>query len=220
MVLLQPAMNARALLGMTAPEREPVVDPTYAAGFEDLFATLPKLDPRIEDPEALAMTVQGMDRIAERVRQRLAGGELEMPRVGDGQFGRTFLGMESTTRVVDGFLTGGTNVVLGHWGKGFATPIHGHAPGYISEDLILGALTISEYEITGDPSDRLVVLKRATRPSPGRYVSLFDVDRGQEVFSSLIHAIEASEFSITLHYLPDSPRNARGSRFTAVENRG
>ncbi len=216
MQFMEPSHRPEELLDMFKTPEQPARSRLYRPGFDHFMRLLPKIDAKEPNPEAeVDLTRRVMEAIAIEVRHRIDS--LDLPEIPDNEFGRVILAIEEPTRDGDE-LVPGTEVVLALWGKGFQSPVHGHAPGYIHEALIDGAFDVHLYKQTGNPEDRLVLPDRTiVQDRFETFYSQFVQDTGQTVRSALIHNFTAREPSISLHYLPEHVRDGRNNRFTVVE---
>lgn len=197
---------------------EPGSDPIkrmWRPGFDHLMSEMPVIDPRQEDQSLqVAMTAEVLSRMAALVEERLP--HLNLPHIGDGQFGRVILAIEEP-KEVGGKLVPGTEIVLAIWGKGFASPVHGHAAGYLHEQLIQGAFDVHLFRGIGESSSRLAVYDRTIQQTePGIFYSEFKRERGQEKRSEVIHNFVARQLTYSLHYLPEHVRNGVENMFSVV----
>lgn len=89
----------------------------------------------------------------------------------------------------------GDQVVIGRWGKGFITPIHGHAAGFSYEQVLFGKILEKQYELVSEGKVRLI---RERILMPGDKHVAFDTQPGM---TNQLHTIEALEDSATLNFL-------------------
>ncbi len=216
MQYMEPSKRPEELLELMSTPEQPARSRLYRPGFDHMMRMLPKIDARDPDPaEQVELTRRVMDSIAHEVTARID--QLDLPEIPDGEFGRVILAIEEPQVLEGGELLPGTEVVLALWGKGFQSPVHGHAPGYIHEALISGAFDVHLYKQQGNPEDRLVVPDRTiVQSTPETFYSQFVQEVGQTTRSALIHNFTAREPSRSLHYLPEHVRDGRNNRFTVV----
>lgn len=207
-------INAVAYKGQSPASR------MYKSGYEKHFELLPVLtdDDQFLDLKT-AQTAAVMDDLATRLAidpwtptlQPLTGG-----------FNRTILALEQPVmewnRVTGeeydlGNIKEGAEIIVARWGDGFSSPVHGHADGYLYEQLIAGTMRVNTYRIT-DP------VKRIARPVEtkiykdfqniaSQYTPRQTVKRG-----ALVHNFTSIGYSVSLHYVPEHTRDGRDNRFT------
>lgn len=182
----------------------------YKSGYEDYFESFPELNPsdklldtKIEYSKAvmqLIATAINKDHWRHAL-QPLPGG-----------FNRTIIGMESPIVQPDGQLKEGTEVVMARWGDGHTSPVHGHAAGYLHEELLFGKMRVNTYRIV-DAKNRIVKPVRTDiYDKPGTIASLY-TPPGNDVRSALVHNFTSIGFSGTLHYLPEHTRDGRDNQY-------
>ena len=217
MQFMEPSQRPEELLDMFKTPEQPARSRMYRPGFDHLMRLLPKIDATQPNPEQeVELTRRVMEAIAQEVLFRID--TLDLPEIPDREFGRVILAIEEPTNV-EGELVPGTEVVLALWGKGFQSPVHGHAPGYIHEALLKGGFDVHLYTQVGDLEQRLVVPdKTIVQSTPGTFYSMFVQDHRQLLRSALIHNFTAREPSISLHYLPEHVRDGRNNRFSVVDS--
>jgi len=106
----------------------------------------------------------------------------------------------------------GAMIVLCRWNP-IATPIHGHAHGHMIDFLVSGQAKEIEYELT-DPIMRTV---EKTRESaiflPMSTLSNDYNPESEASLGSLIHKFIPLTRCVTLHLIPELPRDGRGNLF-------
>ncbi len=193
-----------------AYEGQPLAMRMHKQGFEDYFESMPVLqddDPAIY--EKTKLTTGMMKMLSARLQVDPWTESLEpLP----GGFNRTILGMETPVIKSDGSLKEGTEIVLARWGDGHTSPVHGHAAGYLHEELLFGKMRVNTYRITD-------AIRRIVRPSkteiytnPGTIAALYTPPGGIER-GALVHNFTSIGYSATLHYLPEHTRDGRDNRF-------
>ncbi|GEM_PF-805761 len=191
---------------------------TYRPGFEGYFERIPRMDPTRPYPtEEVEQTRRVLGELAMAVLEREDA--MDLPQVEDGKFGRVVLGLEDPSEGEDRVLVPGTEVIIALWGRGFKTPVHGHKVGYLHEALVKGSIDISMYERlrSGRLDARFALFDRTVQQrEPGIFCSAFTQDVGQLERSAVIHNFAALEPTMTLHYLPEHIRDARGNKFEVV----
>lgn len=182
----------------------------YKSGFEMFFNQLPVIHSGEEYLDAkIRMTQSVMENISEGLRLRI------WPFITPpaNQFHRTIIGMESPK---DG--KEGAEVIVAKWGKGFSSPVHGHAAGYMHEEVLDGKLLVDTFRIVDEenkivrPSERVII-------GEGVFVSEFaeETPEIENKRRTLVHTFTALEETTSLHFVPEHTRDGRDNSFS-VEN--
>ncbi|MCO6429501.1 MAG: hypothetical protein J5J00_01480 [Deltaproteobacteria bacterium] len=213
---LQPAADPRATLEKLAMPHQPPIKRMFRDGFMDLMEKMPRIDASQADQ---TLQVELTRKVLEEMRERVLSkfDELNIPNIPNGEFGRIILAVEEPKQLPNGELVPGTEIVLALWGKGFSSPVHGHAPGYIHEDLIKGAFDVHLYKPSGEQGSREAVYQRTiAQRTPGIFYSEYIQDIGQEMRSALVHNFMAVEQTVSMHYLPEHVRDSSKNGFKVV----
>lgn len=199
------------------------IDPnrtTYREGYESFFESMPVMnqhDRFLEQKAGLSKAI--MQSLAERIVQ---DGWLAEKAQSHGNFSRTIVGMEApavrdieTPSVEGKLIKEGAEFVVAHWGQGFMSPIHGHATGYMHEEVLNGRFKVNTYRMLGAKSNK-VRLVDTQIVSKGTFVSEYATP-GNYAFKrpALIHNFVALEPTNSLHYLPEHVRDGRDNGFEA-----
>lgn len=104
----------------------------------------------------------------------------------------------------------GAEVLVAHWGKNFTSPVHGHAPGLLHEDILSGKLYVHTYRWTGENAVRPV---RSDIYGPGVLVSKYTPPSPYGPRMGLIHNFTAIEPSVSLHFVAEHTRDGRDNKF-------
>lgn len=191
-------------------EGQPIERRMYKQGYEQFFENLPVLkdgDPLLAEKISVSKTI--MTFLAKALRQDLWAPTL---RPLEGGFNRTILGMESPSIKDDGIIKEGSEIVLARWGNGHTSPVHGHATGYLHEELLFGKVRVNTYRIV-DHQKRIVrPLRTDIYDEPGTIASMYTNNTGA-VRSALVHNFTSIGYSGTLHYLPEHTRDGRDNGY-------
>ena len=192
----------------------------YRKGYENYFEKFPVLDPN--DP----LLNRNVDE-TKRIMQHLAGQISkeswlvnEQPK--ENGFIRTILGLESpklkmvTNPVLGDIPEGyeeGTEIVLAKWGDGHTSPVHGHAIGYLHEEILYGKMRVNTYRRMSEDS-LLVRLVGTEIVTKGTFASSYTKPgNSSSKRPALIHNFTSLGYSATLHYLPEHTRDGRDNTF-------
>lgn len=184
----------------------------WRGGFERYMDTLPVLvesDPLLDAKADFTRTV--MESLATELRDQRWIYEKVM---NVNTFERTILAIEAP-KVQEGVLTEGAEIIVAQWGAGFASHVHGHAPGYLLETILSGRGMVNTYRMV-DSQSSTVRPVRTDIVSVGTFASVFNPVNKSTPFkrSALIHNFVALETTSTLHFLPEHTRDARDNGFT------
>lgn len=183
----------------------------YRSGYEDYFNAMPVLsvgDLFLKEKASFSKHVMNA------LGKRLANAEwLRTTVPAAGEFFRTIIAMEEP-KEISGKIEEGAEFVLGQWGDGFTSPVHGHTTGYMHEEIISGKMMVNTYRMTG-PESTLVRLIRTDIVEPGTFVSDYVAPNPDNHFKrqTLIHNFKSIVPSVSLHYLPEHTRDGRDNRF-------
>lgn len=115
----------------------------------------------------------------------------------DGDFQRAVVATETPSVEAGGTMILGAELVVGHWGKGFVTPIHQHNDGWMYGKLLTGYLLDQEFRRHAPDSDLIrqkkVHLYRGTTEMEHSYDT-------PEV--PTIHKVTVLEPSKSIHFFP------------------
>lgn len=197
-------------INAVAYEGQSIENRMYKSGYESHFEMLPTLadgDQYLDLKTAQTHAI--MDDLATRLHVDKWTPTLKPL---DGGFNRTILAMEAPAMQVDGSFKEGAEIVLARWGDGFSSPVHGHADGYLYEQLIFGKMRVNTYRIT-DP------IKRIARPVETKIYTGFEniaaayTPQQQHKRSALVHNFTSIGYSASLHYVPEHTRDGRDNKF-------
>jgi hypothetical protein len=199
-------------INQIAYQGQPVERRMYHEGYERFFEAMPVLKDGDEFlSEKIQMSKTVMRHMAENLKQDSWAHGLQ-PIMGG--FNRTILGIESPTVKADGGLKEGSEIVLARWGDGHTSPVHGHAAGYLHEELLFGKIRVNTYRIV-DAKKRIVrPLRTEIFDKPGTIASKYGNQSESTERNSLVHNFTSIGYSGTLHYLPEHTRDGRDNGFT------
>lgn len=100
----------------------------------------------------------------------------------------------------------GAEILIAHWPKGFTSPVHGHAGGYLYEQVLNGRLLVNTYRHVGNRVVRPV--STTIHDAPEVLVSSY-VEEDNEPRIGFVHSFTALEPTDTIHFLPEHTRDNR-----------
>lgn len=192
----------------------------YKGGYEDFMNQMPVLRPDDENLTGkVKITCVLMGLLADRLKNEYWITNENIP-ITNG-FNRTIIAMEPPFTLDEALLSEdpndlpplkeGTELVVAKWGNGHTSPVHGHAAGYLHEEILSGKMRVNTYRIV-DQQQRIVRLVKTEIVTEGTFASMYnkptETDR-----SSLVHNFTSIGNSVTLHYLPEHTRDGRDNRF-------
>lgn len=218
-MLLKPSLNPEKAIEKVTMDHQPPIRRMWRPGFDVFMAKMPKINAfEPYDDEKINITKKIMMELADKLRKLDVKKELSLPEIGENQFGRVILAIEDPTEAGEDLIPG-TEIVLALWGPGFTSPVHGHAPGYIHEDLISGSFTVNLYETVEGNKREAIYKSSIVQNTPGIFYSEYVRYTGQAIRSALIHNFKADQFSMSLHYLPEHVRDGNANRFKVVNTK-
>lgn len=205
-------------LELIAAPGQPESKRRYREGYENFFNEMPVLalnDKLMVPKEHLSKEI--MQTLAQQIRH---DDWLKTNYPGDGAFARTIIALEhpevitvETPSVEGEFFREGPEMVVAHWGTGFSSPVHGHAPGYMHEEVLDGKILVNTYRMV-HPRSLTVRLVKTEIVGKGTFVSEYNEKKGYHFKRPiLIHNFTALEPTNTLHYLPEHTREGRDNGF-------
>lgn len=185
----------------------------YHTGYEDRLGCIPVLDPQDR-------FLDGKVGFARYIMQDTAAMlqtdpyTLENLPEANG-FTRTILAIESPTVEENGAMKEGAEIVLAKWGKGKSSPVHGHAAGYLHEEILEGKMLVNTYRLI-DSHSPVVRPVRTDIVGKGTFASVYTAPNPADRFKrqALIHNFTALTPAASLHFLPEHTRDGRDNRFT------
>lgn len=188
----------------------------YQPGYAHYMNTIPYLsdnDPLLDTK--IAQTKATMEKIA----KDLAISEwVEQGMPGKGEFNRVILALEPPMISNTEFgpkVKEGAEIVLARWGAGFSSPVHGHANGYLHEQLIFGKIKVNTYRITDYENSRVRPLSTEIITG-GTFAAMYTKAQGMARIhprTALVHNFTAIEPSASLHFLQEHTRDGRDNRY-------
>lgn len=220
---LKASQNAEHALSIVAYKGQDPSLRMYKKGYEQFMNAMPALD---ENDAFLPEKVSLTKKIMKKLGNLLAGCAWVKDELtpGVGGFNRTILAMEEP-QVHEAFMPiepnddysvvkEGTEIVMARWGDGHASPVHGHAAGYLHEEIIHGRMLINIYRMLS-PTSETVRLVKSEIVENGTFASQYTKPNPQHKFKrqTLIHNFKSIGNSATLHYLPEHTRDGRDNKF-------
>ncbi len=183
----------------------------YHFGYEKYMDLLPILNP---DDELIATKVGMSVKLMQSLATRLKGEKWALSNeLGQNEFSRTIIAIESPImNCMDGGRYAekeGIELIVAKWGDQFQSPVHGHASGFIHEELISGVMQVTLYRLMEDDTVRVIstdIIK------DGLLASLYDpnITKRRE---TLLHSFKSIGQSVSLHYVPEHTRDGRDNQF-------
>lgn len=104
----------------------------------------------------------------------------------------------------------GSELLVAHWGKGFSSPVHGHAPGLLHEEILFGEILVNTYRW-----DRPGIVRpvRSDIAKAGTLVSQYSAPDARGGRMGLIHNFIAAKPSASLHFVPEHTRDGRDNQY-------
>lgn len=184
----------------------------YKPGFDWYMNAMPVLSEPLLDMK-IGFTKDILEDLARNLRLE---GWVEQKEMAPDTFERTILAIEPPQVTADGHLKQGAEIVVAQWGKGFASPVHGHAPGFLLETILKGKVLVHSYRMTS-PKSLTVRAVRSDIVKEGTFAALFTPENASHHFKrqTIIHNFVALETTSTLHFLPEHTRDGRDNGFVA-----
>lgn len=210
-----PAANPAAAIDLVSYPGQDPKRRMFHPGYEDWLSYMPVLS---DSDEHLKIKIN----IASDVMQQLAGelrqaGWVKQRRLGTGDFQRTIIAIEEPEMACLGVPGSsyvkreGVEFVVAHWGNDHSSPIHGHAPGYLHEEILYGKMRVNTYRMIDDHTVRPVKTFIATQ---GTFASAYSsVPHDGPRRQALIHNFTSIGQSASLHYVPEHTRDGRDNKF-------
>lgn len=199
---------------------QPMVNRMYKTGYEEFFNMLPIIEPN--DP-LLDQKKEESKSVMQHLGEELKAApwvHANVPPAGEYGFNRTILGMEAPQTVMVGqpgaagvALKEGAEILLARWND-FTSPVHGHADGYMHEEIISGRMRVNTYRLV-QPTQNKVRLVMTEIVGPGTFVSGYAAPSPDKYFKrqNLIHNFTSVGFATSLHYVPEHTRDGRDNGF-------
>lgn len=195
----------------------------YQAGFEPYFNQLPRFD-KIEGDDSMTDVKLAFTRsVMKDLSTLLASDFISTTFPNEGEFERTIIAIEDPTHIPPrsqvedpkGQYIAGKQLIVAHWGKGFESPVHGHATGYLHEQLLNGKLKLNTFRIV-DEENKVVIPYKTEIITPGVFISDYVPENPNNKWSrqTLVHSFNVLEPSTSLHYLPEYNRDGRDNQFS------
>lgn len=210
--LLRASEQPQESLRMVAYEGQPDHMKMYREGYEKYMNTMPALsddDPLLE--EKVEFTKALMHHLGKEVSNTPTWIYTDMPDTGG--FDRTILAMEEPITRYSGqlpFVTEGSEIVVARWGEGFTSPVHGHPPGYLFEEILYGKIRENVYRVVDET--RRIARPLVTRILEKGVMESYYTKRTEGFrWASFIHNFVALTKAATLHYFAEHSRDGRGN---------
>lgn len=191
----------------------------YRFGWELFFNQLPILsdyDPFLDVKINTSQNI--MKKLAERLVETVWIKNAAAPA---NEFERTIIAIEPPEVTPDStgkkmMVKEGKEIIVAHWGDGFSSPVHGHADGFLHEELLNGKMRVNTYRIisAGNHTVRLIrtdIFSGATTIASS-YASSLNNPTGDR--TALVHNFTSVGASNSLHYVPEHTRDGRDNKYT------
>lgn len=203
-------------LEAVAYEGQPANVRKYESGYEFFFEKLVDLDTIQNHPDnstyltaMVNRNIGTLDLLAEYITE----GRRTKP-VADGKFERSVIAIEKHREGKES-----RELVIAEWGKGFASPVHGHAEGFLYEKMISGRILVNTYRIV-DLENKIVRIVESKEYKAGDTIVHTYVPQGTSKKykrEAYVHNFVALEPSVSLHYVPEHTRDGRDNTFIVEE---
>lgn len=185
----------------------------YRSGYENYFNEMPVITN--EDPllSSKAMYSKGiMQALGEKLKT-INWLTINQPSVR--QFWRTIVAMESPVADTEGQWKEGAEFVVAQWGDEFSSPVHGHATGYMHEQVLMGKIVVTTYRIINEKQRIVRPVLTEIFKAGDTFVSTYVPHESKQVNQrrTLVHNFKSIGYSATLHYLPEHTRDGRDNGF-------
>jgi len=191
------------LVKVTYPGQDPVRR-QYREGYEHYMNIMPVLEDNDPDlPHKIDYARNIVQSLASSLKQHIWI-TANQPR----EFDRTIIAIEP--RTID---KEGAELVVARWGKGFSSPVHGHASGYLHEEILYGKMLVNTYKLT--PNSNIVRPWATEIVGEGTFASVYNKTDTSHQFKrqALIHNFRALTPAASLHFLPEHTRDGRDNTF-------
>lgn len=187
----------------------------YKPGFENHFNELPAFNNVENDEVELDFKLNITRRVMTNLANELKNDSLSTQFPQEGGFERTIIALESPKKQPDCSYQAGKQLIVAHWGKRFKSPVHGHSPGYLHEEMLQGKIRLNTFR-TIDKDMKVVIPYKTEIITPGVFISDFVQEKFEEKGERnvLVHSFNVVEPSTSLHYLPEYNRDGRDNTFT------
>lgn len=208
MDLIQTSNNPVQDLETVAYKGQPKHNRQYRPGYENYLRSMPKLD-RQDDMNDTYVKVSSA--IMSDLADKLAKEDWVLENnLGSNEFSRTIIAMENPH--TENGIKEGVELLVAKWGKGFESPVHGHANGMLHEDLLYGDILVNTYKVVSPNMVRPYKTEIFTGRT--RIVSEFNwEDSINHPRPNLVHNFRAISNSASLHYVAEHTRDGRDNGF-------
>lgn len=192
----------------------------YKTGFEDWMNIMPRLydeDPMLQSK--VNLTYRAMQELAENLRGQ---DWISENRPLNGEFDRVIIAIEGALPEESVFVDErgqrskeGTELLVARWGDGFSSPVHGHAPGYLHEEILTGKVIVNTYKaICEDCTIARLISSQIVEK--GTFLSAYHKENPRLLVKRpfVVHNFKSIGYSTTLHYVPEHTRDGRDNKFS------
>jgi hypothetical protein len=122
-----------------------------------------------------------------------------------GEFARVILAVAEPVGAREG-----SEILVAQWGEGFTSPVHGHAPGLLHEEIMTGKMLVHSYRHV---RPGVVRPARTDVAGTGTLVSKYSPPDPRGDRMGLVHNFTAITPATSLHFVPEHARDGRDNRF-------
>lgn len=209
--------DIKSVLDLVSPKDQQPNMRMFKTGYEGLINSMYKIDPGTDCEKTIAMKVGVNNFVMQHIALSLKGKSwLTDTLPGDKGFKRVTISAEGIINK-NGSAQGGAEIIVGLWGKGCATPDHGHSAGYTYERVLFGRVMVNKYRMMDDGTIRIVesnIFSEGEEFSAG----FFPEDPDNKIERSYnLHSVRALEPSATLHFIGERPHDGKNGNVFNVE---
>lgn len=210
---LTPSTTPREDIAKLAYEGQPAHLKQYREGYEHFMAHMPILD---NSDLQLNNNVVITNQVMKVLSDALIADEWVKEELPENTFKRTIVAIAVPEDSFFG-LQEKSELVVAQWGKGYKSPVHGHATGYLYEQVLSGRIRVNTYRISNIESKVVRPYRTEIQSAGDAFVSKYAPHNEMNYYArqTLVHNFEAiGKSNSTLHYLPEHTRDGRDNGFT------
>lgn len=201
--------NPEAAMAAVTYQGQPAHLRMYRGGYEDTLNQMPRITPDVPFiKDKMRWSKEAMQNLAARLRE---ADWVQENFPSDNEFDRTVLALEDP-QISKSKVKEGVELVVARWGNGYSSPVHGHAAGYMHEEIIFGKMRVNTYRLV-DGKARTV---KTEIVGQGTFVSDYATPDANAFNqrTTLIHNFTSVGSSASLHYLPEHTRDGRDNTYS------
>jgi hypothetical protein len=200
-----PTSQANYYIELLAPSGQGPEKKLYRSGFEHYLARMPVLTSTDKDGAKKSKIIKSvMHELALDLRQNIS--KLNLPSLRKDTITRITIGMEEPQIGKDGIKTGAQILVL-FSPKNTYNPPHGHAEGYLHDELISGSMLVNHFSKPIFKRKRVVIPQLSEIYEGENIISSCwePMVKGKQPYSVAIHNFKAIDDTFSVHYIPFFP---------------